>query len=84
MIIQNKDYLDDSQALVDKDEYNETRTNINRIQQEAQEFVDDYITYMKGNEKISKEEFKRRYQFSTLKYFHKELGIRKTDIGINT
>lgn len=84
VIIQNKDYLDDSQALVDKDEYNETRTNINRIQQEAQEFVDDYITYMKGNEKISKEEFKRRYRFSTLKYFHKELGIRKTDIGINT
>lgn len=77
VIVQNKDYLDDSPALIDQDEYNETRINIHKIQQEAQTFVDEYIAHISGNLELSKEEFKRRYQFSTLKYFHKELGILK-------
>ena len=55
----------------------ETRINIHKIQQEAQTFVDEYIAHISGNLELSKEEFKRRYQFSTLKYFHKELGILK-------
>ena len=75
VIITKNDYLDDSIALVDQDEYNETRNNINIIQKEAMEFVDEYVQYIKGMSQLSNEEFKRRYQFSPLKYFHKELGV---------
>ena len=54
VIITKNDYLDDSIALVDQDEY---------------------VQYIKGMSQLSNEEFKRRYQFSPLKYFHKELGV---------
>lgn len=62
-------------ALVDKDEYNETVVNIKRIKREALEFVEDYVEHVKDTRKLSPQEFGRRYHFSPLQYFHKELGI---------
>ena len=48
------------------------------------DYLDDYIAHIKGDVKIGEEEFRRRYQFSTLKYFHKELGILEIDIAVTT
>ena len=42
---------------------------------EALEYVEDYVKHMKGIQKLSVQEFKRRYSFSPLQYFHNELGI---------
>lgn len=75
IIISNTDFLETKDALIDNDEFNETMRNLERIKREALQFVDDYIAHMNGIRKLHPKEFKRRYQFTTLKYFHKKLGI---------
>lgn len=75
VIIENLSFVDNQDALIDKDEFNETMINLETIKEEALKFVENYISYEKGNKVISKEEYRRRYRFSPLKYFHKELGI---------
>ncbi len=76
VIIDKSEYLDSTNsAVVDQDEYNETIINLARITREANCFLDDYISYIKGNPTISPEEFERRYKESPLQYFHLELGL---------
>ncbi len=75
VIISKRKYIDTQDALIDKDEYNETMVNLDRIRREALEFVEDYVAHMKGENVLHSKEFKRRYCFSPLKYFHNELGI---------
>ena len=75
VIINKKEYVDTIDALVDKDEYNETAINIKRIKREALNFVEDYMAHVQEIKKISPQEFRRRYSYSPLQYFHKELGI---------
>ncbi len=73
VIISNTRFIDSKEALVDKDEYKETMRNLNRIKEEALQFVEDYVAHMKGTKSLSPEEFGRRYTYSPLKYFHNEL-----------
>lgn len=76
IVIINKDcYIGNKQAILDKDEYNETIKNIRRIKQEALTFVEAYIAHLNGTHLLDSQEFNRRYTYSTLKYFHSELGI---------
>lgn len=76
VIIRNLNYINESKAIIDQDEYNETRINIAKIKKEAQEFVEAYINHINKKKILSEQEFKRRYQYSSLKYFHSELGIQ--------
>ena len=73
IIIKNKEFLDSKDALIDKDEFNETVKNLNKIKRQALRFVQDYIDHISGKRLLHLKEFKRRYQYSTLQYFHKEL-----------
>lgn len=75
IIVKNENYLSDSVALIDNDEYNETVVNIRQIVEESTKYVNDYILHLNGTQVLHNREFCRRYQFSTLKYFHQELGI---------
>lgn len=75
VIISETKYMDSKDALVDKDEYNETMINLERIKKEALGFVEDYVAHVTKIRTLHKREFERRYHFSPLKYFHKELGI---------
>lgn len=75
VIIAKTNYIDSTDAIIDKDEFNETMINLEKIKKEALDFVEDYVVHMNGNKKLHKREFERRYGFSPLKYFHKELGI---------
>lgn len=75
LIISKTEYIDSVDAIIDKDEYNETMMNLELIKKEALEYVEDYVAHMKGIKKLHPKEFSRRYSFSPLKYFHKELGI---------
>ena len=68
-------YINSKDALIDKDEYNETMIYLERIKREALEYVEEYIAHIKGKNVLHPREFKRRYEFSTLKYFHAEMGI---------
>ena len=76
VIVQKKEYLENFDAVVDRDEYKETRDNIEYIKKDAQAYIDDYVNQISGNlQKYDEKEFQRIYNYSTLQYFHKELGI---------
>ena len=76
VIIQDHEYLENFDAVVDQDEYKETRDNIKYIKKDAQKYIDNYVNQICGcSKKYSEKEFQRIYQFSTLQYFHAELGI---------
>ena len=38
-------------------------------------FVEEYVSHIKGEQLLHPKEFKRRYLFSPLKYFHAEMGV---------
>ena len=77
IIVGQNEYLDTKDAVIDNDEYNETIRNFNKIKQEVLEYVEEYMNYVEGRGRISEKEFERRYKYSTLKYFHKELGLEE-------
>ncbi len=75
VIINTTRYIESVDAIIDKDEFNETMMNLERIKSEALKFVEDYIFHMNGTKSLHKREFERRYLFCPLQYFHEELGI---------
>lgn len=75
IIINKTEYIDTIDAIIDKDEFNETIINLEKIKYDALKFVEEYIAHVKGINVLHTIEFNRRYAFSPLKYFHKELGI---------
>lgn len=78
VIVIDSRYIGNQNAVIDKDEYNETRDNIEYIKADVQKYIDEYVDYVLGKQiKYDSKEVARIYQFSTLKYFHKELGISK-------
>ncbi len=68
-------YLDSEDAMIDRDEYKETLKNIEKIKRKALGFVEDYMALINGMKRMHANEFLRRYSYSPLKYFHKEMGI---------
>ena len=75
IIVGQNEYLDTKDAIIDNDEYNETIRNFDRIKEEVLTYVEDYINYVQQKKCLSEKEFERRYKYSTLKYFHREMGI---------
>lgn len=76
VIIKKSEYIGTTDAIVDKDEFNETRKNIKYIKNAAQQYIDNYVNYLLGKSiKYDKKEFERIYKYSTLQYFHNELGV---------
>ena len=47
VIIQKSEYIGTADAVVDQDEFNETRDNIEYIKNDAQKYIDDYVDGMK-------------------------------------
>ena len=75
MIVVDARYIGSHDAIIDKDEYNETRDNIEYIKADAQRYIDEYVDYALGKQqRYDSREVARIYQYSTLRYFHKELG----------
>lgn len=80
VIIRKSEYIGTTDAMVDKDEFNETRNHIEYIKNDAQKYIDNYVNYLTGRAtKYDKKEFGRIYGYSTLQYFHNELGITISD-----
>ena len=76
VIITDTEYIDSStSAIVDQDEYREMMVNMPRIVSEVNYYLDTYINHIEGRKVIHPRDFKRLYRYSTLKYFHKELGL---------
>ena len=77
LIISKTAYFDSKKAVVDDDEYTETVQNINKIANDVLRYVDNYVAHIVGEKILNNREFDRKYKFSTLKYFHLELGIKE-------
>lgn len=75
VIINDTSYLSSQNALIDKDEFNATMIHLEQIKQEALSFIEDYVNHINGIKPLHTQEFLRRYRFSPLQYFHKELGL---------
>ena len=75
VIIKDASYIDSNTAVVDNDEYTAMITNIETIVSEIDEYIKTYINHVNGSARLHQREFLRHYQFSTLPYFHKILGI---------
>lgn len=76
VVIKDSDYLDPNMtAIVDQDEYTEMMRNLPSIVREANNYVDTYINHVNGTSPIHPREFARKYQYSTLPYFHDIMGI---------
>lgn len=75
-IIKDIDYFDSTAtAIVDQDEYNEMMKNLPTIVHGANDYVDTYIKHINGTKTIHPRAFLRKYQYSTLPYFHDIMGI---------
>ena len=70
VIIDKMEYIDSVDAIIDKDEFNETIINLEKIKKEALKFVEDYVLHITGIKIMHIREFNRRYAFSPLRYFH--------------
>ena len=75
VIIKNDQYIDNSPAIIDTDEFRETKQNIEKIKSEVLIFINDYINHINGTYTLRQEEFNRRYGCSPLQYFHRELNL---------
>ena len=62
-------------AIVDSDEYNETVKNIQAIAKDAADYVTTYTRHMNGEAPLHSYNFQWKYAYSTLQYFHAELGL---------
>lgn len=77
LIINKTEYLDIRDAIIDKDEYIETMRNFEKIKKAALKYVEDYIAHILKEKVLQPKVFDRKYGFSTLQYFHEELGLTK-------
>ncbi len=75
ILINKKIYIDNKKVVVDQDEYNEVQKNLVRIVTEAVAYVDGYINHITGISPMHPRQFARKYQFSTLPYFHDIMNI---------
>ncbi len=78
LIIRENKYLS-SNVIVDNDEYKETMLNLNRIVRESNTYLKTYINHITGISPLNPKGFARKYEFSTLPYFHDILGIDNND-----
>ena len=73
VIVKNIEYLSKLNAVIDADEFKETVENIGKIARGANRFITDYIKIVRNN--VDDKGLPKRFRFSTLQYFHKELSI---------
>lgn len=76
VIITDQSYIDfNATPIIDQDEYNEFITNINVIEREVIQYVNDYISFVSNSSSLSDRAANNKFMYSSLPYFHKELGI---------
>lgn len=80
VIIKDTDYIENIPAVIDKDEYNETMININKIVGDAVDYVETYIKHISGKNRLHPREYIRRYRYSTLLYFDEILNPCKIPV----
>lgn len=49
--------------------------SIYKIEKQISKYIEGYVKSVSDFEKADKKSFERKYKYSTLKYFHDNLGI---------
>lgn len=75
LIVKNPKYLGAEDTIIDQDEFKETRRNIHKIARQANAYLETYIKHRTKIALLAPKQYERQYKFSTLKYFHQELGL---------
>lgn len=75
VLIKDDEYLDTKKAIIDRDEYKETIKHLPRIVKEVEDYITTYVSHVDGTMPLHPKEYARKYQFSTLPYFHDILKI---------
>ena len=75
IVVKHSEYIDDSTAIIDNDEYRKTVKNINKIACDVLKYVNTYVEHVKQIKILSEKQYTKKYCYTTLKYFHSELGI---------
>lgn len=70
IIVEDTVYLEDSpKPIVDSDEYRETVTNVDQIIASLMDYIQVFLSHVRGEKVLHSREYQRRYGFSTLPYF---------------
>lgn len=75
LVIVSKDYYIGESSTIDIDEYKEFEKQEDHIHKNLEKYIHDYVEHVNGHVPLHIKQFERKYKYSTLKYFHKELGI---------
>ena len=76
IIVKDTSYIDSNKSIVvDNDEYTAMMTNIEKIVNDIHSYISKYVQHINGTKTLHDREFTRRYQYSTLPYFHDALGL---------
>ena len=70
----NSDFIGEN-STIDCDEYIEFAKQEDQIHKKLAKYIHDYVEHVNGHMSLHIKQFERKYKYSTLKYFHKELGI---------
>lgn len=76
ILINKNSYIDNRKVVVDQDEYKEVQKSLARIVKEATTYIEDYIGHVTGTAPMHFRQFARKYQYSTLPYFHDIMNIK--------
>lgn len=71
IILEDLSYIDSTPAIVDSDEFTETRKNINKIAKQANEYLDTYINHCNGKKYCRMRLLKESIDILLLKTFIK-------------
>lgn len=75
MLVTDFCYIDSEPVLIDDDEFKLSMAGMDKIVDGAVGYIDGYVDHVNGVRPLHPREYERRYQFSTLPYFHDILGL---------
>ena len=75
VLLRDLDYLDSKKAVVDQDEYKDAIKHMDTIVHDIVCYIEQYVNHTNGTQRLHQREYARKYQFSTLPYFHEMLGL---------
>ena len=78
IIVRDLTYID-KPCVIDQDEYKLTLMSIPKIVTGAVEYVERYVKHVSKEQVLHPREYEREYMYSTLPYFHKELGLEENN-----